>query len=91
MRMRFNVNDKVRVKLTDRGREALRANHDQLFSNLKEKAPPFTLPKEDADGWSEWQLWCLMAELGPHLTMGMFPPFETEIEIIAPRTRGDGD
>lgn len=65
----FNINHYVRVKLTDHGRG--------LLAQMQ-YAPPFT---EDADGWSEWQLWELMRTFGPHVYMGGNLVFETVIEI----------
>lgn len=38
-------------------------------------------PVEDSDGWSSWQLWNLMQELGPHIYIGCEIPFETTIEF----------
>lgn len=78
--MRFNVNNHVRVKLTDYGRRVLRKWHDDLYWR-SEKPPEYHPPKEDADGWSRWQLWDLMSKLGPSISMSMAVPFETEIEI----------
>lgn len=79
--MKFNINDSVRVRLTDVGRGAILRNHNSLFGA---KAGSFTPRKveEDEDGWSTWQLWCLMQEFGPHMRNGSPIPFETEIEII---------
>lgn len=76
----FNVNHYVRVKLTDRGRQILRENHQRLFGA---RASEFAHrePVEDAEGWSKWQLWSLMHELGYHCRMGFDPPFETTIKI----------
>lgn len=73
--MLFNVNDKVLVKLNDYGRSCLIGDGR-------------TLPKEDKNGWSEWQLWCLMEELGPHLMMGQ-SPFESDIKISLKDLRED--
>lgn len=79
----FNVNDYVEVKLTDYGRQALRANYDKLGASCGGKlAFEFKLPQEDKEGWSRWQMWSLMQDLGPHI--GMNPPFETTIRIQRP-------
>ena len=64
MNIVYNINDKVRVKLTDFGRS--------LISYPIE---------EDASGYSEWQLWCLMREFGEYMQMGFKLPIETQIEI----------
>ena len=66
--MDFNINNKVRVKLTDYGRQALARQHNGL--------------KEDAEGWSEWQLWHLMQELGHLCCLGCQVPFETTIQLL---------
>lgn len=77
--MNFNVNDYVYVKLTDYGREVHRKNHEKLF--LNNSAVNYVPPKEDDEGWSKWQLWHLMQEFGPHMTVGMKIPFETVIKM----------
>lgn len=66
--MKRNINDYVLVRLTDVGKEILRKKG-------------FSLPKEDADGWSKWQLWSLMNTFGEYTQLGKDVPFETEIEI----------
>ena len=84
--IRFNVNDHVRVRLTAHGKEVLKSNHDELFTKigLIEKYP-FHPPKEDADGWSVWQLWHLMHELGHATGMGLELCFDTTIEFVLPK------
>jgi hypothetical protein len=83
--MKFNVNESVRVKLTDEGRAILRRNHDELYAMLPSHVRqeyPYTPPKENMWGYVEFQMWQLMKEFGPHISMGSLVPFETEIEII---------
>lgn len=79
--MEFNINDKVRVKLTDYGRQVHRADRERLYAQLGMKGD-YVPPKEDENGWSEWQLWVLMEELGRHLRLGGETPFETTIELV---------
>ena len=79
--VRFNLNHQVRVKLTPRGRAILERTNAAYRATLGGEWP---LPKEDAEGWSTWQLWSLMEELGPHISMGVSVPFETEIELLLP-------
>lgn len=76
----FNVNEKVRVKLTARGRELHRKNHEGFWQGSG-FAPGYEPVPEDAAGWSEWQLWELMREYGPHMYNGCKVPFETTIQI----------
>ena len=73
--MKFNINNEVRVKLNDQGRK-IYADRYSAIGSFQTKA------KEDAEGWSVWQLWYLMAVFGPHISLSQTPPFETEIEIM---------
>lgn len=76
----FNLNDEVLVRLTDHGRRI----HREQFNELKSKYPgigEYSL-KEDADGWSKWQMWVLMRDFGQHIGMGIEQPFETNVKIV---------
>ena len=76
----FNINDQVQVQLTDYGRACLRKNYEELVARWGGPAPfKFRLPEEDSEGWSKWQLWRLMEELGPHI--GMELPFKVRIRL----------
>lgn len=80
--MKFNVNNSVRVRLTDTGHDVLERNHRALFTGYPEREfPEMRQVVEDANGWSEWQLWDLMSQFGTSLYNGCDVPFETEIEI----------
>lgn len=81
--MRFSINDHVRVRLTDDGRFILKQKHEALYRKYGIKRE-WLGPIEDENGWSSWQLWTLMQDFGPHLTAGLEPPFEVEIEIPLP-------
>lgn len=76
----FNLNNKVRVKLTDHGRAVLEVEHSKFWREAG-RTMPYTPPKEDADGWSEWQLWQLMSTLGGHLGLGFAKVMETTIQL----------
>lgn len=81
--MDFNINHKVRVKLTDFGRQTLERQHVKFWADAAPgKHHPFEPRKEDAEGWSEWQLWCLMKDLGSYCINGGRLPFETGIQIV---------
>ena len=69
--IRLNVNDRVRIRLTRRGRQILAVNGRAIW------------PKEDRDGYSEWQLWELFELFGDKIYLGCETPFETEI-ILGP-------
>lgn len=66
--MRINVNHRVKVRLTEQGRRMFWWPHEQ--------------PKEDSDGWSEWQLRTLMATFGKHIHEGRELPFDPVVDII---------
>ena len=80
--MRFNINNYVRVRLTDRGRSI----HREWYEKISKQYPPDCLsyrpPTEDEEGWSRWQLWDLMNIFGPSCMNGCIIPFETEIDIV---------
>ena len=78
----FNINYTVRVKLTDHGRKIHRERFRKLNASLIITANlKYSPPDEDADGWSRWQLWSLMADFGEHIGICRTPPFETDIEF----------
>lgn len=80
--MEFNINDYVKVKLTDLGKEILRNQHKILYKKLpKECYAEYQEPKEDENGYSKWQLWGLMSHFGNILYNGCKLPFETDIII----------
>lgn len=78
--MKFNVNNHVKVKLTEVGKKHAKEKYLKLFNYN----PPYEYsePTEDVDGYSEWQLWELMATFGDILYNGCKIPFETIIEIV---------
>jgi hypothetical protein len=86
--VKFNINDTVRVRLTDYGRAALRedweSTTDIYYASPASRAfrGEYQPPKEDEQGWSEWQLWRLMQVFGDHVNLGFPLCFETEIEIV---------
>ncbi len=79
--IKFNINDIVKVKLNDKGREIIE-KQNKLY---KIKFPDLDLShdiKEDDEGYSKWQLWFLMKMFGNHIGLGIKMPFETELIII---------
>lgn len=79
--MLLNINDTVRVKLTNKGHAIHAANHALWCAVNGMKNFPYQKPAEDDEGWSEWQVWELMHQFGSHLYAGGKLPFETAIEI----------
>ena len=58
--MKVNLNNNIKVKLTSAAKTYLANRHAKLFGNY----PRFTLPKEDEEGYSEWQLWDFIGHFG---------------------------
>lgn len=82
--MYININDKVKVKLTEHGKHIYKHQFDELNERIKRnggKPIKLDLPEADADGYTTFQLWCLMEIFGPHMHMGRPIPFDTEIMI----------
>lgn len=72
MYTKFNINDTVKVKLTEHGKKIHRGNNSNFT---------YTPPREDENGYSSWQMWSLMEEFGSHCRIGFDNPFETDILI----------
>lgn len=77
---RLNMNEAVLIKIKQRGHEIMRERHEALRREFP-TVGPYRPPDVDANGYTRMQLWCVMQEFGPHITMGFEPPFETEILI----------
>lgn len=60
----FNLNNKIKVQLTDAGRSVYREHYESLRDYFKHT--PVYEVREDADGWSEWQAWHFMEIFGQH-------------------------
>lgn len=79
--MKFNINDNIKVKLTNAGVEELKRQHDELKLSFP-KIGDFNAPKTDKDGYSTWQMHCIMQQLGHMLDIGGNLPFEANIIIV---------
>lgn len=66
---KFNINDCIKVKLTAKGKKIIQEDYEQLcasYPNLDIKMRYV----EDADGYTEFQLWDFMRLFGSHLYCG---------------------
>jgi hypothetical protein len=86
---KFNVNDNVKVKLTDYGKKLLKAEHERFWAKHSRDVA-YEPKREDANGYVTFQLWELMARLGPSIVMGLELPFKTEILIDDKHLEDDG-
>lgn len=66
----MNINDNVLAKITPVGLAHLEREWNQ-FRAMYPKVDEWEAPTVDADGYSKWQLWRLMADLGKYCVMGM--------------------
>lgn len=69
-----NVNNYVKAKLTQRGKE-IYEQHYSRFGNSKIEL------KTDKDGYSSFQMHTFMNIFGEHMLLGYEVPFETEVFI----------
>jgi len=78
--LKFNMNDKVKVRLTPLGIAEMKRQWDEL----KQIAPSigeFKEPVKDEQGYSTHQAWVLFSDLGHLMGNGFELPFETDILI----------
>ena len=82
--IKFNINDIIKIRLTDKGRRILRQRYDELtrYSPNLFKKFPYEEPEVDENGWSTWQMWEVMQIFGPHMGNGFDLCFDTVIQII---------
>lgn len=84
-KIRFNLNDNVKVKLNEYGHQIHKQWHADFLDLLRPEYRmnhPYRPPTEDEEGYSSWQLWSLMQIFGPHIELGRFPPFSTEMILV---------
>lgn len=79
--MNINLNEPVKVKLTDWGKEIFYHQYDMINKVAGKEVCKPRYPKEDENGYTEFQLWCFMELYGEH--MGMTLPNVIEpLEIV---------
>lgn len=85
----INVNYRIRVKLTELGKQVLRDKHAAFLREYpqlaKHYADGYDPTHPDDDGWYTSQMWQLMEDFGPHFS-GVFNRmlFETTVQIEVP-------
>ena len=82
--IRINLNEPIKVKLTDWGKEIYYHQYDRTNQIAGRKICKPKFPKEDENGYTEFQLWCFIELYGEH--MGMTLPNVIEpLEIVYER------
>jgi len=71
----FDMNHNVKVKITKIGLDELERQHNERKEAFPMVFKEFITPKVDEDGFSKWQMWCLMSDLGHLLGNGFDVPF----------------
>lgn len=87
--MRLNLNDNIKVKLTEHGKDIYYHQYDRTNAFLGRELCKPSYPKVDEDGYTTFQLWCFMELYGAH--MGMTLPNVIEpLDIVfdAPTCEG---
>lgn len=80
--IKFNINNYVKVKLTEKGKKVLKKQHDEL-EKLCKSIGKFHEPETDENGYTKFQLWDLMRTFGSYIGLGMNDLcFETTIIIL---------
>lgn len=77
--IRVNLNDKIMVKLTDLGKEIYYHQFDDAINAGAKIKPHF--PKEDANGYTQFQLWDFIHLYGQHIGMAR-PNVIEPIDIV---------
>lgn len=65
MKIRINLNEKVKFKLSEHGKEIYRHRYDGYGFEYDRE------PELDDNGYMEMQLWTFMQIFGEHMIMGM--------------------
>lgn len=79
--IRINLNEPIKVKLTDWGKEIYYHQYDRANQIAGREICKPRFPKEDENGYTEFQLWCFMELYGEHIGMTL-PNVIEPLEIV---------
>lgn len=82
--IRINLNEPIKVKLTDWGKEIYYHQYDRTNQIVGREVCKPSFPKEDENGYTEFQLWCFMELYGEYTGMTMQNVIEP-LEIVYER------
>lgn len=68
---RLNLNDIIRVKFTEYGKDIYYHQHDNLIDKFGCSMITRSYPKVDEEGYTDIQLWVFMQTFGPYIKFGM--------------------
>ncbi len=79
--IRINLNEPIKVKLTQLGKDIYYHQFDSLNKAIGEEICKPSYPVEDEDGYAEFQLWDFMNLYGDFMGVGL-PNVIDPIEIV---------
>ena len=79
--MKINLNDRIKVKLTDYGKEIYYHRFDDVLAQMKIKTIKPEYPKVDDEGYTTFQLWDFMSIYGNYMGIAM-PEVIKPLEVI---------
>lgn len=82
--IRINLNEPIKVKLTEWGKEIYYHQYDRINQNAGRKICEPRFPKEDENGYTEFQLWCFIELYGEYTGMTL-PNVIKPLEIVYER------
>lgn len=86
--MLFNINENVRVKLTNVGIEILKKQHEEFKKRMLDVNPDAEIKDFDlndyldGEGYFTTTMYTLMEQFGEHINSSSNLPFKSNIEII---------
>ena len=78
---RINLNERIKVKLTDYGKEIYYRRFDDLFRQTELSVFKPEFPKTDEEGYTTFQLWDFIHIYGNYIGMGL-PEVIKPLEIV---------
>ena len=82
--IRINLNEPIKVKLTDLGKEIYYHQYDRINQIAGRKVCEPRFPKVDGIGYTKFQLWCFIELYGEHMGLTM-PNVIESLEIVYER------
>ena len=68
--IRININESVKVKLTDYGKDVYYHQYDELNRRVGREICKPSFPKVDEEGYTSFQLWYFIELYGNYIGMG---------------------
>jgi predicted nucleic-acid-binding Zn-ribbon protein len=79
--MRLNLNDEIKVKLTEHGKDIYYHQYDRLNTAFGREICKPKYPEVDENGYTTFQLWCFMELYGVNIGMTL-PNVIEPIDIV---------